>query len=73
MFFAFSTSCWNSVKTGVIEWFVVFQHSVDCMQQLAHHGTKRLQWFFAIIHEVLEVGLNVWVMLFGTQGWHVES
>src|SRR3990167_10786138 len=72
-FLHFFGSCRNSVKTGVVERLVVFQHTVDRMQQLAHYGTQRLQWQLAVIQEVLEVGFDVWVMLFGAQGRHVES
>src|SRR4030067_2815311 len=71
--FLISGSCWNSVKTGVIERLVIFQHTVDGVKQFAHDGADGLQRFLAVIHKMLEVGSNMWVMLFGTQGRHVES
>jgi len=34
--FAFSASCWNSVKTGVVELLVVFQHAMDTLFEGKH-------------------------------------
>ena len=51
----------------------MFQHAVDSMEEFAHNSADCLQGLLAVIHEVLEIGFDVWVVLFGTQGWHVEG
>src|SRR5450759_5012316 len=71
--FLLSDRFWNSIKTSVVERFVVFQHSMDSVEQLAHNCADSLQWFLAVSHEMLEIGLDVGVMLFGAQGWHIKG
>ena len=46
---------------------------MDSVEQFAHDRADSLQWFFAVSHEMLEISLDVWVMLFGAQGWHIKG
>ncbi len=44
----------------------MFQHAMDRMKQYTHHCADSLQRFFAIVHEMLEIRLDVRIMLLGT-------
>ena len=41
-------SCWKRIETRIIERFILRQHTVESMKQFTHHGTDRLQGFFAV-------------------------
>lgn len=52
----------------------MFQHAVDSMEQFPHNRTKRLHFFFAVIHhQVLEISPDVRVMLMGAQSRHIKG
>ena len=40
--FLLSGRFWNSIKTSVVERFVLFQHAVDSMEQFTHDSTNAL-------------------------------
>ena len=52
---------------------IVFQHPMDGMQQFVHDSADSLERFLPVIHEVLEIGFDIWVVLFGAQGRHVKG
>ena len=48
------------------------EHAIDRVEQLPHHRDQRLQFGFVAVLEQLVKGSQMWVVLHGHKGGHIE-